>query len=140
MFKFVRGFACIITILLAAAAVHAQQGGPSGRWWHSPRVVQQLNLTNSEIQRLEQAFNESRLKMIKQKSRVESEQLKLQMLLEKSKLDEAAIRRQNRELEQARTALANERTAFIVEVRKIIGPQRFQQLLEMGGSGRGRRK
>jgi Spy/CpxP family protein refolding chaperone len=69
--------------------------------------------------------------MIKLKSQVEAEQFKLQALLEKNKLDEAAVRAQNRKLEQARTQLANERTAFVVEVRKIIGSQRFQKLAEM---------
>jgi Spy/CpxP family protein refolding chaperone len=128
----------ILCVLVIGSVAQAQQG-PPGRWWHSPQVVQELNLTDSEIRSLEQAFNESRLKMIQLKSDVEVEQHKLQMLLEKPKLDEAAVREQNRRLERARTALANERTSFIVEVRKIIGPARFQQLLDMRGSGKGRR-
>jgi Spy/CpxP family protein refolding chaperone len=130
MSKILRGFALIFLALLVTTTGYAQQG-PQGRWWRSSKVVKALNLTDGEVQRLEDTFNESRLKMIKLKSRVEAEQFKLQALLEKSKLDEAAVKAQNRKLEQARSELADERTAFVVEVRKIIGPRRFQQLIDM---------
>ena len=130
MAKILRGFVLILLALMVATAASAQQG-PQGRWWRSPGVVKALDLTNEEIQRLEGAFNESKLKMIELKSRVEAEQFQLQALLEKSKLDEAAVKAQNRKLERARTELANERTAFVLEVRKIIGPKRFQKLVDM---------
>lgn len=130
MNKFLRGLTLILLVLLATTVVYAQQG-PQGRWWRDGKVAKALNLTNGEIQRLENAWNQSKLKMIKLKSKVEAEQFQLQSLLEKNKLDEAAVRAQNRRLEQARTQLANERTAFVVQVRKIIGSQRFQKLVEM---------
>jgi Spy/CpxP family protein refolding chaperone len=122
-------YAWIILFCLTAAA--AAQEGPQGRWWHSPEVVSKLNLTSAEIQRLENAFDRSRSKMIRYKNQVEAEQARLQSLLEKRKLDENAVQAQHRKLEEARTALATERTAFVVEVRKIIGYERFQRLVEM---------
>jgi Spy/CpxP family protein refolding chaperone len=119
-----------IILLCLTAAVMAQEG-PQGRWWHSPEVVSKLNLSGNEIQRLEKAFDHSRSKMIQYKNKVEAEQTKLQSLLEKRQLDENAVKAQNRKLEEARTALATERTAFVVEVRKIIGYERFQRLADM---------
>ena len=129
MQKVLRGLVLILLVFLVAAATYAE--GPQGRWWRDSRVAKALNLTNGEIQRLESAWNASKLKMIKLKSRVEAEQFQLQNLLEKNRLDESAVRAQNRKLEQARTQLANERTAFVLEVRKIIGSQRFQKLVNM---------
>lgn len=130
MNKFLRGLILILLALLVGTAAYAQQG-PQGRWWRDAKVAKALNLTDGEIQRLENAWNQSKMRMIKLKSQVEAEQFKLQALLEKNNLDEAAVKAQNRKLEQARTQLANERTAFVVEVRKIIGSQRFQKLAEM---------
>jgi Spy/CpxP family protein refolding chaperone len=129
MLKFVRGLMPILLLLLVTSA-YAEQG-PQGRWWRTPRIAQELNLTPGEIQRLEKTWEESRAKMIKLKSEVESEQFRLQTLLEKRNLDEKAVRDQNRKLEAARSRLADERTAFVVEVRKIIGLARFQQLIDM---------
>jgi Spy/CpxP family protein refolding chaperone len=129
MSKLLRGVMLTLIVLLATSA-YAQQG-PQGRWWRTPRVSQQLNLTQGEIQQLERTWNASREKMIKLKGQVETEQFRLQTLLEKRQLDENAVRKQNRKLEEARSQLADERTSFVVQVRKIIGHDRFQQLLGM---------
>ncbi|MCP4744875.1 MAG: periplasmic heavy metal sensor [Desulfobacteraceae bacterium] len=128
MHKFVHGITLFLILVFVAGTVHAE---PQGRWWRKGNIVKALNLTGGEVQRLEKAFNKSKLKMIKLKSRVESEQFKLQNLLEKSSLDETAVKTQNRKLETARSALADERAAFVLGVRKIIGHKRFQKLLKM---------
>ncbi|MFZ1985057.1 MAG: hypothetical protein WAU91_11630 [Desulfatitalea sp.] len=139
MSKGVRGLAAVLMVVLAAAMVYAQEA-PAGRWWNSPQVVQQLQLSGGEIQQLERAFEASRLKMIRHKSQVEAEQFKLQTMVEKRSSDDAAIKAQHRALEQARSALADERFAFFVEVRQIIGPERFQKLMNMAPEGQKKRK
>ncbi len=129
MFRLVHGFTLMIIILLATAMVHAQSA-PSGRWWRTPQVVQSLRLTDGEIQQLESAFEESRLRMIDLKSRVEAEQFRLQSMMEKRNFDEAAIKGQHRKLDKARSDLADERFAFYVQVRRIIGHERLQRLTD----------
>lgn len=135
MFTYARGWALVLIMLLVAATVQAQEA-PAGRWWHNKQVAGQLQLSPGEIQQLERAYEDSRLKMIRLKSQVESEQFKLQTMVEKRNVDDGAIRAQHRALEQARSQLADERFAFFVEVRQIIGPDRFQRLLDMAPKGR----
>jgi Spy/CpxP family protein refolding chaperone len=135
MFMSARGWSLVLMILLAAATVQAQEA-PAGRWWHSKQVTSQLQLTSGEIQQLERSYEASRLKMIRLKSQVETEQFKLQTMVEKRNMDDGAIKAQHRALEQARSQLADERFAFFVEVRQIIGPDRFQRLLDMAPQGR----
>jgi Spy/CpxP family protein refolding chaperone len=139
MSKCRRGLAVVLTVVLAAVTVYAQEA-PAGRWWHSPQVAQQLQLSGNEIRQLEQAFEASRLKMIRLKSQVEAEQFKLQTMVEKQNSDNAVIKAQHRALEQARSALADEQFAYFVEVRQILGPERFQKLISMTPEGRGKRK
>lgn len=129
MLKLVRAIIPIL-IMLAATVAFAQQG-PQGRWWRTPKIAKALNLTQGEIRQLDSAWEDSRAKQIKLKSEVEAEQFRLQTLLEKQNLDEKAVREQNRKLETARSRLADERTAFVVNVRKIIGHARFQRLVDM---------
>ena len=78
--------------------------------------------------------------MIEIKSRVEAEQFKLQTVLEKEDLDDAAINAQYNRLEEARALLSKERFGFFVEARKIIGPQRFHQLMEIYKERRANRR
>ena len=138
MFRWMRALAVLPILVLTVAAVHAQDV-PPGRWWHSSSVVQQLQLTNEEVQRLDQTFEASRIKMIKLKSQVETERYKLKSMIEKGNADDAAVRAQNRNLEAARSALADERFIFFIQCRDIIGNERFQKLLKMAPTGRKRR-
>ncbi len=125
---------CIVMVAIfmaLSAATAMAQNAPSGRWWRSQKVVKALNLTNGETQRLEEAYRQSRRALIKKKSRVESEQFELQSLMDRPKMDEKAIRAQNRKLEKARSDLADEKFAFVIQVRKIIGHKRFQRLVKL---------
>lgn len=131
MLKFVRAIYVVPIILLLASQVVLAHGTPRGRWWRSSRVVSALNLTSAEIEQLEQAYDKFRPQLIQAKSKVEQEQFELSNLIEQSTFDEAAIRAQNRKLEQARSELADVKFTFVIEVRKIIGAERFQQLVEL---------
>ena len=131
MLKFARAICVVTIILLLAVPVAMAQDAPKGRWWHSARVVGALNLTPAEIERLEQAYEKFRPQLIRIKSKVEQEQFELSNLIEQSTFDEAAIRAQNHKLEQARSELADVKFTFVIEVRKIIGAERFQQLVEL---------
>ena len=130
MLKTMRGI-MMTTIILLFAVTAMAQNPPSGRWWRSPRVVKALNLTGGEIQQLENAYGQSRRKMINQKNRVEKEQFELENMMGKRKLNESAIRKQNRKLEKARSDLADAKFSFVIQVRKIIGHGRFQQLVDL---------
>ena len=124
---------CILltTVLLFIAINAMAQEAPAGRWWQSPRVVEVLNLTPNEVQRLESAYERSRRDMIRLKTSVEREQFELETMMSKKQIDETAVRQQNRKLEQARSALADAKFAFVIDVRKIIGQARFQKLVDM---------
>lgn len=130
MLKAMHGILLTMAILLFAVNTMAQNA-PSGRWWRSPRVVKSLNLTGGEIQQLEKAYGQSRREMINKKNRVEKEQLELENMMGKRKLNESAIRKQNRKLEKARSGLADAKFSFVIQVRKIIGHGRFQQLVNL---------
>jgi Spy/CpxP family protein refolding chaperone len=105
------------------------QNMPSGKWWHIPRVVKRLNLSQAQIEQLDQAFRKSRLNLIQLKSDVEREQFELEILIENRTLDEGAALEQYKKLEQARVKLGVERFRFFLKIRKIVGYERFQELM-----------
>ena len=131
------GIIIVVSIVLMSAAAGAQQE-PSGRWWRSSQIKKELKLSNGEIQRLEKAYNQSRLSIIKQKGRVETEQFELQTMVENRNADAKSIRAQHRKLENARSQLAESKFDFVVEARKIIGYDRFQKLLKIQSGQKGK--
>ncbi len=130
MLRFAWGLTVLAALLMTTVTAGAQNV-PPGRWWHNPNVVKQLNITKSEAQRLDKAFETSRIKMVELKNQVEAEQFKLEKMMKKDNAKTPAIKAQHRKLEKARSQLADERFGFVVKARNIIGQQRFQQLVNM---------
>ena len=120
------GILLIFMVSLPGSAVG--QDVPSGKWWYNKKIVQNLNLTQKEIRKLDQLYAKSHRKLIKLKNAVEREQFELDELLGQKTVDDAKVREQHKRLESARTDLSNERLGFVIGVREIIGAERFQEL------------
>ena len=118
----------LLLILVTLPSIAVTQDLPSGKWWHSPRMSKELNLSEPERSRLDEAFRDSGRKLIELKSSVEIEQFELENLLETEALNEAAVMEQFKKLEKARSSLASERLRFLIQVRKILGLDRFQRI------------
>jgi Spy/CpxP family protein refolding chaperone len=107
----------LLIFLINLPGLAAGQDVPSGKWWY-----------NQEIRQLDQLYVDSHRKLIQLKNAVEREQFELDTLLGKKTVDDNKVRKQFKQLENARTELANERLGFVIRVREIIGAERFQQL------------
>ena len=118
----------LLTIYLITPVIAAGQDVPSGKWWYNPKIQQNLDLSKKEINKLDKLFAKSRRKLIKLKSEVEHEQFELDQLLGQEKVNDAKVKKQFQKLEKSRNQLANERLDFVIGVRNILGPDRFQQL------------
>lgn len=130
MFHRLKGMLMVVPVLLWIFMPMDSLGArmPLGKWWRMPHVAEQLNLNGREKEQLDDLFIQSRRKLIHLKSAVEKERLELGILMDKETLDEDAVLGQFQKLGQARANLASERFRFLLEVRKILGAERFQSL------------
>ncbi len=101
---------------------------PLGKWWQNPAGVKNLNLTQEEIDTLDTAFNTRARKFMELKHAIELEQFELNGLMEGKTLDEPALMAQFNKLESARANLSRERFQYYVQIREILGPERFQKI------------
>ena len=101
---------------------------PHGKWWLMPEMAKKLGLASEEQQKFDDLFVQSRRRMIDLKSDVEREHLELEMILDQQDFDESACMDRFKKFEDARTKLANERFGFLVEVRKLLGLDRYRRL------------
>jgi len=118
----------LLFIFLFAPVIAASQDVPVGKWWYNPKIQKNLDLSKKEVGELDKLFAKSRRKLIKLKSEVENEQFELDQLIGQKKVNDAKVKKQFQKLENARNKLANERLQFVIGVRNILGPDRFQQL------------
>ncbi|UCD31518.1 MAG: periplasmic heavy metal sensor [Desulfobacterales bacterium] len=124
-------WAALVVLLMVAPTLVYGQHMASGKWWRIPDVAKSLNLSDKEVQQLEEAFRHSRRRLIQLKGQVESEQFELENLMDSKSLDDDAVHKQYERLEKARSDLGTERFRFLLKVRKIVGYERFQGLVSL---------
>jgi Spy/CpxP family protein refolding chaperone len=123
-------FVLVLLVVFLPTAVLAQEM-MHGKWWNNSAMADELQLTDSERKMLEEKYTESRREMIDLKSAVEKERLELGIVLDKQDADKGQIVERYESLEKARGKLSRERFGLLLEVREIIGAERFQVLKEM---------
>ena len=101
---------------------------PRGKWWRTPEVVNELKISSDEQAKLDNLYYKHRNQMIALKSDLKKEQIALEWFIEKEKLDESACMDQFQKILSTRNKLSIERYNFLIEVRKLLGLERFQQL------------
>jgi len=121
---------CVLTLSGTAMAGNSGNGPtiPGGKWWRMPMLTQKLNVTVEEQGKLDSLFVQNRRQMIDLKSSVSKEVLELEEALDKKLFDDAECMDRFKKLQTARANLAAERFKYLLEVRKLLGNERYQQL------------
>lgn len=122
--------ALFLLVFVISPAVVTAKDFPPGKWWHNPQASEKLNLSDEEIKMLDKQFVDSRRKLIKLKSIVESEQFELDNLFDSENINQKEAMKQFDKLGHAKKNLSTERFRLILEVRNILGLERFRQLKE----------
>ena len=121
----------LIVILLFFPSVVWGQDMMDGKWWQNRKIAEKLEITKTEKQLLDERYVESRRKLISLKSDVERERFELDNLLDRGGSKKETIQDQYIRLEEARANLSKERFNLFLEVRNIVGIERYQQLKAM---------
>ena len=132
----------LLALALLAPAVTAQAAEPPalGKWWRAPRVAQQLGLTPQEIRRLDQLNLQMSQERIQKRSEMQQARLMVDNLFDQEPLDQAALQAQFKRMSQAQAELSMVQSRFLLEVRKLLGRGRWQQLRQLFQSFRDRRQ
>ncbi|RLB09466.1 MAG: hypothetical protein DRG27_04420 [Deltaproteobacteria bacterium] len=104
---------------------------PLKKWWESPVISSKLNLTEKEKNALNKLFVDTKEKLIDLKANIQKAHLKLREMLESEKIDEKKIIDQFDLLQKARSELEKARFLYVLEIRKILGFERFMLLKKL---------
>ncbi len=98
------------------------------KWWNSPHMVSELKLTPAEKERLDQLFLEFQRSRIEYRSQIKKARLEIEAAFEKEPLDEARAKNAFQQVEEAKLANRKALHAFMLEVRRLLGYQRYLRL------------
>jgi protein CpxP len=132
-------------------AVYMTQGpGPGGpgdhfqmrvgphKWWKDSETVKQLQLSDTQAQQIEQAFTDSKMRLIDMVAALQKEELKLETLINADQPNENAVSNQVDQVVQARGKLEKEHAMMMLSIRRLLSLDQWKKLQSIdGGMGMG---
>lgn len=119
----------LLAVLLSAGQALAQESF-AGKWWRMPDMAAKINLTPQEKEKMDVLYRTNRQRMIDMRAMLEKERLALEDSMDSEPLNEKQAFAQFKRIDKVRTTLAEERFRYYLSVRKILGAQRFEQLMQ----------
>lgn len=111
--------------------------GPPGRWWNNPQAVQRLALNSDQQKKMDDIFQQNRLRLIDLNATLQKEEVTLEPLVAADQPDEAKILAQIDKVVQARAELEKANARFLLGIRRVLTPDQWKKLREENPPGEG---
>jgi Spy/CpxP family protein refolding chaperone len=124
----------LVLLFLVTPFVYAAESSPTtlvippGKWWSMPEMAKKINLTEPEKKKLDDLYIVFYRKLIDRRAVMEKLWLDIDTLFDREEFNESAVLEQFKKHEAERSAIATDRFQFLVDVRKILGRERYQRL------------
>lgn len=103
-------------------------GAPQKGWWNSPRMVEQLKLTDEQRKAMDATMLEHRAKLIDLRAGLEKAELAMEPLMGADTLNDAGIKAQIDKVVQARGELERANARFLLAIREKLTADQWKQL------------
>jgi len=101
---------------------------PPGRFWNNPDMVQQLGLTVDQQKRMDDIFQQNRLRLVDLNAALQKEEITMEPLMQADTPDESRILSQIDKVAQARAELEKANARFLLGIRRILTPDQWKKL------------
>ena len=103
-------------------------GIPGGKWWARPEMAQKLGLTAEQIKKMDDTFQQFRLKLIDLNASVLKEEAIMEPLVGAEQPDEAKIVAQIDKVAIARAELEKANARMLLGIRRLLTPEQWNKL------------
>ena len=114
----------------------------AGKWWTSPGLANRLGLSDDQTKRLDQVYQQSRLKLIDARAALEKAEAQMDPLLAPDHPQESAVLAQIDRIAEARAELEKANARMLFAFRMVLTPEQWKDLQsrDAGPGGRGMRR
>jgi len=106
----------------------ASLGGPEGTWWRRPEMAQQLGLTADQLKKMDDVFQQARLKLIDLNAVLQKEEVIMEPLVAAEQPDEVKIVAQIDKVAQARAELEKANARMLLGIRRVLTAEQWEKL------------
>jgi Spy/CpxP family protein refolding chaperone len=109
-------------------SINGMRAGPGGKWWDNPDMVKKLVLTAEQQKKMDDVFQQSKLKLIDLEAALQKEEVILDGLMRGPQLDDAKILPSVDRIAQDRAELEKADARFLLGIRHVLTPEQWTQL------------
>jgi Spy/CpxP family protein refolding chaperone len=102
--------------------------GPAGKWWSNPELARRLNLTADQQKKMDEVFQQHRLRLIDLHAALEREDAILDPLMEAASPDDSKALPQIDRVAQARAELEKANARLLLGLRHVLTPEQWKML------------
>jgi Spy/CpxP family protein refolding chaperone len=103
---------------------------PPGTWWRSPDMVQKLGLNSDQQKKIEDIFQQQRLKLVDLDAGLRKAEITLEPLMSAETPDETTTLAQIDKVAQARAELEKANARFLFGIRRVLTPEQWKKVQE----------
>ena len=127
------GIACLLLAIVPAAGQILPRG-LAARWWQSPQMAEKLGLSQEQQKKMDDVFQQSRLKLIDLTAALDKAEAVLDLMVNADHPDADLIRVQIGRVADARAELEKANAAMLLGIRLLLTPAQWKTLqAETGG-------
>jgi Spy/CpxP family protein refolding chaperone len=116
-----------IALLVCSTLAQAQQL-PPGKWWRRAEIIQALELTADQQQRLDEVFRGAANDLIDARASIEKLQIAVRAELERPQVRRDELRRIANQLSDARGKLFERELMMLVDMRGVLEPEQWEKM------------
>jgi Spy/CpxP family protein refolding chaperone len=106
----------------------AMHAGRMGRWWSDPALAQKIGLSDEQQKKLDDLFQQNRLRLIDLSANLQKQEAILEPLLAADKPDETKILSQIDRIAQARAELEKSNARMLLAMRGVLTQDQWKRL------------
>lgn len=114
-----------------------ERGLPPTKWWNNPAMVERLNLNSDQQKKMDDIFQQNRLRLIDLNATLQKEEITLEPLMASEAPDETKALAQIDRVAQARAELEKANARFLFGIRRVLTGDQWKKLQETTRPGIG---
>ena len=102
--------------------------GAQGQWWKDSKMAQQVQVSDNQIQEIEQIFREHRLRLIDLFANVQRQETMLEPLISADNPDDSLVENQIDKIAAARGELEKANARMLLSIRRVLTLEQWKKL------------
>jgi Spy/CpxP family protein refolding chaperone len=121
-----------VLVLASVAAGQSWKVGLGGNWWKNSATIERLGLTPDQQKKLDDVFQQNRVRLIDQTAAVEREEVILEQLMAADSMDPAKVRAGIDRVAEARAQLEKTNANMLLDMRMLLNKQQWDAVKAQG--------